>query len=410
MTFDPYYTWLGIPPADQPANHYRLLAIERFEPSGDVISNAADRLMAYLRVLSGGPQASVAQRLLNEAAAARICLLDAGQKAHYDATLRARTKDALPDEAPAAAERPVATARPTSDQPAGPKPVRAPGGPKPPAKGGNRFADYEVLGEIKKDATGTIYRARRADGRLAALKVLSDNVIESPELFARFQRKVGILAKLRHENLVRAFQAGRHEGRVFLATEYVDGRNLAAWLAEIGPLPLQHTLHYLKQAAAGLGYAHQNGVIHRNVKPENLLVDNQTGAIKVVGLGLARLAEYAVLSNAGGFHTEPGRQGMGTLDYMAPEQIVDSGKADARSDVYALGCTLFHLLAGRVPYPEKGPMRKALAHQRSPIPSLQAARTDAPLQLDLTFQRMVAKSPDDRFATMEDVAAVLAAI
>ncbi len=388
--FDPYYTWLGIPAKDQPPTHYRLLAIEKFESNPDVIANAADRLMVYLRTFQTGQRSDHSQRLLNEVAKAKTVLLDGSRKAEYDQQLQAPRQ-----QAPVA--RPATPREETSL------------GESPPATEGRGFGDYVLLDELSSSRTGSIYKASHQPSRqIVALKFLSPEAQASFEIFSRFRRKAKILSKLRHPNLVASYDPGEQDGQFYLVMEFVDGRPLSDWVGQVGPLPLQHAINYVQQAAAGLGYLHENGVIHRNVKPGNLLVHNQTGAVKVVGMGLARLGGAAAAADE--FHTEAGRRGMGTIDYMAPEQIMDATQVDARTDIYALGCSLHVLLTGRVPYPGKKMMEKAMAHQQAPIPSLSAARSEAPPQLDMLFQRMLAKRPEDRFQSMDEVGRALGGI
>jgi serine/threonine protein kinase len=380
--FDPYYQWLGIPPKDQPPNHYRLLGIERFEANPDVIQHAADQRMAHLRALQTGRHSALSQQLLNEVAAARVCLLRPQKKADYDARLRAKLGSA---EAARAVEHDDAR--------------------KP---DGMVFGEYLLLDQLGSGATGPVFKAKhRTMGRVVALKVLSPEALRSRERVERFRRKVKILAQLQHPNLVAAYDAGERDGTHYLVMQYVDGWDLAALVKEHGPLPVGHAVNYVVQAAAGLGYAHRQGIYHRNVKPSNLLVDRQ-GEVKVIGLGLARV-DFDVLpakASMGPELTAPG-QVMGTVDYMAPEQAVDSSQVDHRTDVYALGCTLSTLLTGRPPYPAKSPMKKVLAHRDHPIPSLCAVRSDVPAGLDAVFQKMLAKRPDQRPQSMEEVITAL---
>jgi hypothetical protein len=178
--------------------------------------------------------------------------------------------------------------------------------------------------------------------------------------------------------------------------EYVDGPSLAAVVRERGRLALGDAVDYIAQAARGLAYAHTQGVIHRDMKPGNLLLDG-TGTVKILDMGLARLDQRAGEQHASNEEplTECG-QVMGTSAYMAPEQIEDAHSADHRADIYALGCTLYHFLTGEPPYQETTPMRVMLAHRESPIPSLRIARHDVPEALDAISQRMMAKRPEDR--------------
>lgn len=397
--FDPYRTWLGISPEEQPPNHYRLLGVPLFEDQPEAIEHAADRQMAHLHTLQTGEHAALSQRLLNEVAGARICLLNAEKKAAYDAQLRER----MP---------PVPTAGPPVAAPI-PMPVAAPAaaaaeGPAEEADG-SVFGEYVLLDRLGGDASGGIYKARhRTMGRVVALKILSLQAVQSPEALARFHRKVRILAQLSHPNLVAAYDAGRRERTHFLIMEYVDGEDLRTLVKRNGPLPVRDAVGCVSQAAAALGYAHAHGVYHRNVKPSNLLVDRR-GVVKVIGLGLARVDLEAAPDEVS-FGDEMTAQGrvMGTFDYMAPEQAQDSTRIDHRSDIYALGCTMCTLLAGRPPYPEKSQVKKILAHRDAPVPSLFELRPDVPFALDTLFRRMLAKRPEDRPQSMDEVIAGLA--
>ena len=397
--FDPYYHWLGIPPEQQPPDCYRLLGLRMFEDNPDVIQAAADRQMGHLRTYQSGRHSGESQRLLNEVAAARVCLLNADKKGAYDARLRAQMPPTPTAGLPVAAPIPLPVVTPAAVE------AEAPAG----EADGSVFGEYVLLDRLGGDSTGGIYKARhRTMGRVVALKTLSPQAVQSPEALARFRRKVRILAQLNHPNLVAAYDAGQREGTHFLIMEYVDGQDLRTLVKGHGPLPVRHALSYIAQAAAGLGYAHAYGVTHRNVKPSNLLVDRR-GVVKVIGLGLARvdLEETPEEVSFGEEMTATGRV-MGTFDYMAPEQTVDSSRVDHRSDIYALGCTMCTLLAGRPPYREKSQIKKVLAHRQGPIPSLFELRPEVPFALDTLFRRMLAKQPEDRPQSMDEVTAGLA--
>ena len=193
------------------------------------------------------------------------------------------------------------------------------------------------------------------------------------------------------------YDAGEDRGAPYLVTEYVAGTDLARLVRDRGPLPVPEAVGYAVQAARGLHHAHQAGVVHRDVKPSNLMADRD-GVVKVLDLGLARLRT----AGAVGDRTAPGAV-LGTAAYMAPEQATDPSAADARADVYALGCTLHYLLTGRPAFDAPEPVGQLLAHQARRPPSLRRARPDAPAALDRAFRAMVAKDPADRPQTMPDV-------
>ncbi len=386
--FDPYYRWLGIPPEEQPANHYRLLGIKLFEDNPDVIEAAGDRQMGHLRTYQAGKHSQLSQKLLNEVAAAKICLLQPDKKAAYDTQLRPKKGPGLIcRNGPEGASHKLNLV---------------------PFSAGSVFGEYMLLDQLGRGGTGQVFKAKhRTMGRVVAIKVLSSEVVQSPERVARFHRKVRILAQLHHPNLVAAYDAGQRQDTHYLIMEYVDGQDLWALVKRVGPLPVEHALSYTMQAAAGLACAHSHGIYHRNIKPSNLLVDKQ-GVVKVIGLGLARVDFEAISADAsfGAELTAPGRV-MGTFDYMPPEQAVDSTKVDHRSDIYALGCTLCTVLTGHPPYPVKSQMKKVLAHREGPIPSLFELRPDVPFALDTLFRKMLAKQPDDRPQSMDQVIAAL---
>jgi serine/threonine-protein kinase len=370
--FDPYHSWLGIPPSEQPPDHYRLLGVPRYEKDADVIEHAADRQMSYLRTFRSVKHVNAAQKLLNEVATAKVTLLNPTKRTAYDAELAKRYP-------------PVAEAAPDSPTPAA-------------------FEQYELLDQLSTSRTGQVFKARHQTmGRVVALKVLSREAVASEQLVERFVRKVKILARMSHPNLVAAFEAGRRAGTYYLAMEYVDGNDLREILKQRGKLPVDEAVTYIIQAAAGLGYAHSHGVFHRNVKPSNLLVDKQ-GVVKVVGLGMAHVEASDLVSenSLGGELTAQG-QVMGTYDFMAPEQAVDASSIDARADIYSLGCTLHALLTGRAPYPGKSPMQQVMAHRSHPIPSLRTLRADVPESVDTVFRKMMAKRPEDRQQSMAEV-------
>src|SRR5262249_30158193 len=201
-------------------------------------------------------------------------------------------------------------------------------------------------------------------------------------------------------NIVMAYDADEDEDGPFLVMEFVNGRDLSSEVERGGPLSPADAVDCAQQAARGLECAHAQGIVHRDVKPGNLLRD-AAWVVKVADVGVAGLtapggsAGTSSLTQAGGV--------VGTLDYMAPEQALDSTAIDERVDVYSLGCTLYFLLTGRPPYAAGSVMALLLKHRDAPIPSLTAARPDVPPDLDALFRRMVAKNPDGRPAGMAEV-------
>jgi len=261
--------------------------------------------------------------------------------------------------------------------------------------------NYVLLEKIGAGGMGQVFRARHKRlGRIVAVKVLPPSTMKNAATVARFQREVRAVARINHQHIVAAFDAGQDGEVHFLVMEYVDGKDLAAIVKKHGPLPVEQAVDYILQAARGLDAAHAEGIVHRDIKPGNLLVDNG-GTVKVLDMGLARLSADG----------EPGQNSeltstgavMGTVDYMSPEQALDTKTADARADIYSLGCSLFYLLTGRAPYQGETLMQRLLAHREQPIPSLRAVRPDVPERVEVVFNKMVAKDVGDRYQTSREV-------
>jgi serine/threonine protein kinase len=189
--------------------------------------------------------------------------------------------------------------------------------------------------------------------------------------------------------------------------EHVDGSDLASYVRQHGRLSVPMALDFTIQAARGLECAHNENIIHRDVKPSNLLLDSK-GTVKVLDMGLARLNQSIGPDDSTGQQTLTGTgQAMGTIDFMPPEQAENVKTADERSDIYSLGCTLHYFLTGRAVYGGDTTVMRLLAHRDADIPSLRAERPDVPEHLDAIFQKMVAKKPEDRFGSMTEVIAEL---
>ncbi len=246
--------------------------------------------------------------------------------------------------------------------------------------------------------------------RTVAIKMLRSVDNLSGRGLERFHREIVALGRLRHPNIITAYDAGEHNGSPYLVMELVEGRDLGALVSENGPLAVQAALRMTIEAAVGLYYAHRKGVIHRDIKPSNLMLEladaeddfaRRLQTIKILDLGLARVASKRDL--VGEERPEKSltvvNTTMGTVDYMAPEQASNAKMADHRSDIYSLGCTLYYLLTGQPMYDTDNFMAAMLAHVQQPIPSLCEFRSDVPPELDAIFAKMVAKEPDDRFQT-----------
>jgi serine/threonine protein kinase len=265
-----------------------------------------------------------------------------------------------------------------------------------------RIGNYEILDRLGAGAMGTVFKARhRRMKRIVALKVLSREVAGSEKFAPRFQREIETIARLTHPNIVMAFDADEDETGPFLVMEFVNGRDLASDVKNSGPLSVAEVLDRILQAARGLEYAHAQGIIHRDIKPGNILRD-QEGVVKVADLGLARLNSSEHEPDGSASLTQAGMV-VGTAEYMSPEQAIDSGQVDHRADIYSLGCTLHFLLTGRAPYQATSLMSMLLKHRDAPIPQLSDYLPDMPPELSEIFRRMVAKAPEERYQTMTEV-------
>ena len=273
------------------------------------------------------------------------------------------------------------------------------------------LGDYVVLEELGAGGMGHVYKAhhRRMD-REVALKVLAPRALASPAALERFHREVRAAARLIHPHIVTAFDAGEQDGIQYLVMEYVEGQDLGTVVNENGELPVEEAVNCILQAARGLDYAHSRGIVHRDIKPGNLLLD-WAGNVRILDMGLAQIdADLARIEAPSRRHRQRDSQAgeiLGTLDYMAPEQAMPGQGVDARADIYSLGCTLFRLVTGRAPYGGASAAEKIRNHREGTIPSLQSPRIEVPPALDSLFRRMIAKRPDDRPRSMGEVIGAL---
>ena len=267
------------------------------------------------------------------------------------------------------------------------------------------LGEYVLLERLGSGGMGRAYRAfHRRMHRIVVVKLLNRELQDDQRFRRLFEHEFIATGQLTHPNIVTAFDAGESDGQLFLVTEYVNGRDLARVLKEDGPLDPATAISVVRQAATALAHVHERGVVHRDIKPGNLL-STAGGTVKLLDLGLSKLAPE-LISAAGG-EAVSDRFVMGTAAYMPPEQSMDTRAVDHRSDIYSLGCTLFTLLTGKPCYPAETVVASVLAHRNQPIPSLCESQPNVSPDLDSVFRRMVAKQPADRFDSMNDVLAAL---
>ena len=276
---------------------------------------------------------------------------------------------------------------------------------------------YELLELIGLGGMGAVFKARLPRvGRIVALKVMNKQHLKRPQSVARFLREIRSAAVVDHPNLVRAYDADVDRDTYFLVMEYVSGENLKSWIKSEAALPIGWSSECIRQAALGLAYAHQRGMVHRDIKPQNLML-TPDGQVKILDFGLARFAmetapqplaalPSALANTATDSLTQVGIV-MGTPDYIAPEQANDAHTADIRADIYSLGCTLYDLLAGHAPFAEGTITTKVTAHMERTATPLSEVRKDVPAELSRIVERMMAKDPSKRYQTPADVAAAL---
>ena len=267
---------------------------------------------------------------------------------------------------------------------------------------------YQILEKIGAGGMGQVYKAYHSGtGRIVAIKVILSKSKIDPEVIRRFEREVKAAAKLVHQNIITVFDADQINGRVFMVMEYIKGNDLAAIIAKKGKLSVVESVKYIIQTANGLKYAHDQGVIHRDIKPGNIIIGTD-GSVKIVDMGLAKIEadsnheDVSMLTGATAI--------MGTVDFMSPEQGFSSRDVDARADIYSLGATLFYLLTGKFMYAGNSAFAKLLAHRESPIPSLRIALPGVPSQLETLFTKMVAKNAVDRYQSMAEVILALSSL
>ncbi len=275
-------------------------------------------------------------------------------------------------------------------------------------RGGNLLlGSYVLLERIGEGGMGHVFKARNWKlNTVVALKLIRKEHLDNPNAVRRFHHEIRAAAQLDHPNIVRALDADEVNGAHLLVMEYVPGVDLAKLVKRDGPLPVEKACDYARQTALGLQHAHQCGLVHRDIKPHNLLLTPQ-GMVKILDMGLARL-HYANENQASGALTHEGTV-MGSFDFIAPEQAMDSHTVDIRADLYSLGCTLYYLVAGRAPFSGGAAMEKLIKHRSQEPEPLERLRPGVPAAVTVVVRKLMAKRPEDRYQTPAEAAVALAA-
>ncbi len=266
---------------------------------------------------------------------------------------------------------------------------------------GQQFASFQIISQIGVGAVGAVYRARWPDvGKEVAVKVLLRELAGNELILKRFLREAQAMARLNHENIVQLHAVGEHDGQHYLVMEFVAGIDALRYLRKKGPLSVTEALEISRQAALALQHAHEQGIVHRDVKPSNLLLTKKDGRplVKLTDFGLGR-----DLQNQDESHLTRMGAAVGTVDYMAPEQARGSHLADIRSDLYSLGCTLYHMLTGRTPFPQGEFLEKLYKHVHVMPADPRDFTPDLPDDVIRLLGKLLAKRPEDRIQTPAEV-------
>lgn len=271
---------------------------------------------------------------------------------------------------------------------------------------GNRvqqIGDFELRKKLGKGGMGEVFLARQISlDRMVALKTLSKELARKPDFVARFEREAKAMAKVDHPNVVKIYAVDSYKGIHFAAIEYIDGQSIQKWLDQLGKFSVADSVFVAIVCAEALKHAHSENMVHRDIKPDNILVTKK-GVIKVADFGLAKAMDEDVSMTQSG-------TGLGTPLYMAPEQARNAKHVDHRVDIYALGAMLYHLLTGKLPFGGNTALELIMAKEKGTYPPARSLRPDVPERLDLIIDKMMAKDPNHRYKSCDEVVRDLMAL
>lgn len=268
--------------------------------------------------------------------------------------------------------------------------------------------EYKILERIGRGRMAGVYKAVHRVGQMVAIKVLPPSKAKDPQTLGRFRREARLAVRLKHPNIVRAFQVGSANGLHFIVMEYLEGETLADVIERRGPLPVREAVHLIYQALLGLQHIYGQGLIHRDLKPANLMLvpassppeGTLRSVVKILDIGLGRaVADESSPHSVLDLELNPDGMLLGTPDYLAPEQARAAQAADIRSDIYSLGCVLYHALAGQPPFPDASLIGKMIRHATEPARPLKEFNTEVADDLQQVVNRMMAKEPGERYPT-----------
>lgn len=259
-----------------------------------------------------------------------------------------------------------------------------------------QLGDFELKKKLGKGGMGEVFLARQISlDRMVALKTLSKELAKKADFVARFEREAKSMAKIDHPNVVKIYAVDSYKGIHFAAIEFIDGQSVQKWLDHLGKFSIPDAVHVTLVCAEALKHAHAQNMVHRDIKPDNMLITKK-GVVKVADFGLAKAMDEDVSMTQSG-------TGLGTPLYMAPEQARNAKHVDARSDIYALGATLYHLLTGQLPFTGTTALELIMAKEKGQYPRARTLRTEIPERLDLVIDKMMMKDPNHRYKTCDEV-------
>lgn len=266
-----------------------------------------------------------------------------------------------------------------------------------------RLGDFELKKKLGKGGMGEVFLARQISlDRLVALKTLTKELAKKGDFVARFEREAKSMAKIDHPNVVKIYAVDSFKGIHFAAIEYIDGKSVQNWLDHLGRLSVADAVYIAIVSAGALQHAHSKNMVHRDIKPDNILI-TQKGIVKVADFGLAKAMDEDVSMTQSG-------TGLGTPLYMAPEQARNAKHVDERVDIYALGATLYHLLTGKLPFIGNTALELILSKEKGTYPTARSLRSEIPERLDLIIDKMMAKDPNHRYKNCDEIIHDLAAL